>query len=232
MALQHLKIKILEGLDPEYQFTAWINPASYQYTYGIKAGSSSSSSGNLSKPRVEAYAPDSISFKLILDATGLVPPPLPNQAIPRDGIASLINDFMMNIARPYSPKNAVNKSELCQPRVKISWAQLQFICMLSSLSIDYKLFKPDGTPIRAELSTSFTEYRNDASTPGQTASAAVTEDSPKQVNVVEGDSLPGLCDQVYGDASQYILVAQANGLTQFRQLPPGTVLMFPPPTRG
>ena len=187
MTLQHLKIKILEGLNPNYEFTAWINPSSYQYTYGIKAGSSSASSGSISKPRVEGYAPDSVSFKLILDATGLVAPPLPHQSIPRDGVASLINGFLVNIARPYSPKNAKNKAEQRQPKLMISWAQLQFPCIITGLSIDYKLFKPDGTPIRAELSTSFTESRDDQDMPGPTTSAPESVGSSQQINVVEGE---------------------------------------------
>lgn len=228
MALQHLKIQVIEGVDTSYVFTAWVNPSSYQYTYGIKAGTSSSSKGSASSSKIEAYTPDSISFKLLLDATGLIAPPLSNQGIPKDGVVSLINGFLINIARPYTPQSATSKSQQCQPKLNLSWAQLQFSCILMSLSIDYKLFKPDGTPIRAELTCSFSEYRNSQAPEKQTIAVDESPLVPQQVMVMEGDTLPALCDEFYGDARLYRQVAKANGLISFRQLTPGSMLTFPP----
>ena len=200
MALQHLKIQVVEGVDKSYVFTAWINPSSYQYSYGIKAGANSASKGSAPNSKIEAYAPDSISLKLLLDATGLIAPPLPKQGIPKDGVVSLINGFLINIARPYAPKNAKNKRQQCQPKLNLSWAQLQFSCILTSLSIDYKLFKPDGTPIRAELTCSFSEFRESPVPKKQAVAVDETPLAPQQVMVMEGDTLPALCDEFYGDA--------------------------------
>jgi nucleoid-associated protein YgaU len=46
--------------------------------------------------------------------------------------------------------------------------------------------------------------------------------------VKAGDTLPGLCDQIYGDPRLYLKVAAANGLDDFRRLVPGTKVFFPP----
>ena len=228
MALQHLRIQVARETGKEYVFTAWINPFSYSYTYGIQADSSPTSTGNYGEPVPKGRSPGKISFKLILDATGLVAPPLPGQLIPSDGVASLINDFIKNCAGPYEPGSNQSNPKACPPILNLSWAQLQFKCILSGLSVDYKLFKPDGTPIRAELSPSFIEYG--ATAAQQTPAIAVEPPPPmpKLVTVTAGDTLPMLCTRVYGDASLYMLVAMANQLTNFRSLTPGAVLVFPP----
>jgi nucleoid-associated protein YgaU len=46
--------------------------------------------------------------------------------------------------------------------------------------------------------------------------------------VRDGDTLPLLCERIYGDPGYYIDVARFNGLVHFRCLEPGTRLHFPP----
>ena len=46
--------------------------------------------------------------------------------------------------------------------------------------------------------------------------------------VVEGDTLPQLCREIYGSPEHYLRVAQVNGLDDFRDLSPGQELFFPP----
>ena len=43
-----------------------------------------------------------------------------------------------------------------------------------------------------------------------------------------GDTLPGLCREVYGDPRLYLKVAAANGLDDVRGVKPGTAVFFPP----
>ena len=46
--------------------------------------------------------------------------------------------------------------------------------------------------------------------------------------VKQGDSLPALCEQVYGNPRLVAEVARANGLDNFRALRAGMQLRFPP----
>jgi nucleoid-associated protein YgaU len=48
------------------------------------------------------------------------------------------------------------------------------------------------------------------------------------LTVRAGDILPLMCFDVYGSSAYYPQVARVNGLTEFRQLTPGTQLLFPP----
>ena len=97
---------------------------------------------------------------------------------------------------------------------------------LQSLNVTYKIFKPDGTPLRASVKCSFKEYVP------QNLNAAVTEASSPDLThirlVKEGESLPLMCYNIYGDEKLYLEVARANGLTNFRNLQTGQQLFFPP----
>jgi hypothetical protein len=48
------------------------------------------------------------------------------------------------------------------------------------------------------------------------------------ISVVEGNTLPQLCEQTWNDDSYYIQVAQYNELNKFRNLKGGQKLIFPP----
>ena len=98
--------------------------------------------------------------------------------------------------------------------------------MLKSASIAYKLFKADGTPLRATISASFVDAVED-----QTRVALAQDSSPDLTHVRvlrAGETLAGLCQQIYGDPGLYLKVARANQLDSVRQLPAGTRVRFPP----
>jgi len=80
--------------------------------------------------------------------------------------------------------------------------------------------------LRAVITANFTDNADD-----QTRVALAQDQSPDLTHlriVKAGDNLPSLCYQVYGDPGYYLDVASANGIDDFRQLPPGTRIFFPP----
>jgi phage tail protein X len=111
--------------------------------------------------------------------------------------------------------------------LKVVWGTLQVKrCVLKSASIAYKLFRPDGVPLRAVISATFTDNSDDTT---RVAMAEDTSADLTHVRVVKGgDTLPLLCYRIYGDPQQYLFVAAANGLDDFRRLRPGMTLHFPP----
>jgi LysM repeat protein len=53
-------------------------------------------------------------------------------------------------------------------------------------------------------------------------------DLTHQITVKAGDTLPMLCQKVYGDRQMFHEVARVNNLLSFRHIEPGTELIFPP----
>jgi len=115
--------------------------------------------------------------------------------------------------------------------LKVVWGTIQVKrCVLKSAQIAYKLFKPDGTPLRATIQAVFTDAVAD-----QTRVALAQDSSPDLTHVRvlgAGDTLAGLCQQIYGDPHLSLKVARANGLDGFRGVPAGTRVRFPPLAKG
>lgn len=200
-------------------FTVWINPATYTRTRSISYIDRQGPGSNGNSPEFNKVGQESISFDLIFDATGVIAPPIPGMSLPPDGVAGLIDRF--------TSLTATVNGDIHRPNyLKLSWAQLQFQCVLGKLDVSYTLFKPDGTPLRAKLAVNFLSFKSEK----QLALEANlhSPDLTHLVTVLAGDTLPALCHRIYGNSGYYLNVARFNGLANFRQLRPGLQLAFPP----
>jgi hypothetical protein len=200
-------------------FTVWINPASYTHDFTICYSDRQAQGSNGPSPIYNRVGQETISFDLLFDATGVIPPPIPGTPVPSDGVAGLIEAF---VALVVTVKGTIHRPNY----LKLSWAQLQFQCVLSKLNINYTLFKPNGTPIRAKVGVTFLSFASE-----KQLAAEANKSSPDLthlVTVVAGDTLPALCHRIYGSSTYYLKVAAHNRLIDFRELKPGTRLVFPP----
>ncbi len=201
-------------------YSVWINPTSYSYKFGIRYNNRQAQGSNGSSPDFNKVGPDSVSFELLFDATGVIPSPIAGKsAVPTDGVYSQIEAFKALVlsfnGKIHSPNFVI-----------LSWAQLQFRCRLQSMDLNYTLFRPDGTPIRARMSLSFLGFNSEQTLAKQASKAS--PDMTHIVTVVAGDSLPTLCHSIYGSSLYYLRIARFNGLNGFKTLVPGTKLRFPP----
>jgi LysM repeat protein len=194
-------------------YTALINPDKYTQNYEIHFNEEQGIGTSNASIKYKKSAPQGVSFELIFDGTGIL-------SSDRTDVKSEIETFK-KIAYEYN--GDIHKPNYLQ----LIWGKgLNFKCQLTSLSLNYTLFKSDGTPLRAKASVSFKEFQN----PKKIA-AEEKKKSPDMTHewvVRAGDSLPQLAQQIYGDSSQYLKVASFNKLANFRYLIPGTTLYFPP----
>ena len=108
----------------------------------------------------------------------------------------------------------------------LSWGKLLFKCCLTNLSVNYKLFRPDGVPLRATARASFEEFREE-----EQRVREENNNSPDLTHirtVRKGDTLPLMCHKIYGDSDLYLQIAEVNELTNFRNLETGQKIFFPP----
>jgi len=117
-------------------------------------------------------------------------------------------------------------SEHEAPYVQIIYGTYMFEGRLQSLQITHMLFKTNGDPLRSKLSASFissTDPKKQASKQNRQS-----PDLTHSYTVKIGDTLPLLCQEIYKDSSYYLKVAKFNSLVDFRNLEPGTEIIFPP----
>ena len=110
------------------------------------------------------------------------------------------------------------------PIVKIFWGDNTYTVRVNSFKIKYTLFNMVGAPIRAEVSMNAAYFYLE----WKLANKKKSPDLTHLVEVKAGDTLPLMCARVYNNSSYYLQIAKINGLTNFRNLKPGTMLEFPP----
>ncbi len=95
-----------------------------------------------------------MTFDFLFDTTGVIKDASPlslgmlNPLAKPKSVAKEIDDFKQSIM-DYQP-------DLHRPYfLKIIWGTLLFKCVLTNLDIEFKLFKPDGTPVRAVAKCTF-----------------------------------------------------------------------------
>ena len=202
------------------EYSVYINPEKYSHKYKICYTDPQAQGSNGTSPNFNKMAQETVGFELVFDGTGVVPTSLPG-VVPftDDGIAQQLvafKDLVFNYC-----------GNIHEPRyLKLVWGTLLFKCRLRSLDITYTLFKPDGTPLRARANMTCIGFTDE-----QTLAKQAQKCSPDVSHLVivrAGDTLPLMCQRIYGTSLPYREVARVNGLTDFRRLAAGRELLFPP----
>lgn len=196
-----------------------INPSSLSHAHSISYNGERRGEIEQGRTSVESkfagIGPEKVSFSLVFDSSGAVPGPKISVPDEIERLKSLVYDYDGKTHEPNV--------------VRLTWGALQsFEGRMTSLSVDYTVFRPSGEPVRAKIAIEFTSFMTHLQ-----ANLRARRNSPDmthEVVVLDGDTLPLLCERIYGDSSHYREVAEANGLTTFRRLQPGTHLSFKPLT--
>ncbi len=168
-------------------------------------------------------APSDLSLQLIFDGTGVAY--MGGEQARRASRGESVKKDIALLKKLCLQMNGV----LHQPNfLKVSWGDFKFWCRLASLDVTYKLFDESGDPLRAELAVSFVQDRSAKSI--QLEANKSSPDLTHVRTVKGGDTLPLLCNEIYGSPMHYLSVAAENGLNDFRFLQPGQKLRFPPLT--
>ncbi len=214
------KMQIFSYSDEKFQtleetFTALLNPESYSQKYQVKYAEEQSSGTSGMQLKFDKIEPQTMEFEFLFDQTGALAGTEPSQ----NGVEDDINHFKV-LALGYDGN--IHRTRY----LKLVWGTLLFRCCLENLNVTYKLFKPDGTPVRATVSASFKEFMED-----ERRVAGEDSTSPDLTHLRQlqaHDHLPLMVHRIYGDKNYYPQVARFNGLTGIRGLPEGQEILLPP----
>ncbi|MEO8037112.1 MAG: tail protein X [Acidobacteriota bacterium] len=198
-------------------YSVQINPDEYSHNYTIKYNDTSAPGAPGISPGFNRMGQEKVTFTIWFDGTGIVPETPRSQR--GSSIHEQIDAFKSMAFRVQGETHSPNY-------LIINWGTLNFRGRLVSMEITYTMFRPSGEPIRAKCTVSFSSYTSQQELAKEAKKAS--PDVSHLVSVKAGDTLPLLCYRVYGTSVHYAAVARANGLAGFRNLPPGTELVFPP----
>jgi len=128
-----------------------------------------------------------------------------------------------------------DKNNARPPKVEFGWGKfVTFKAVCDSLSIQYTMFKPDGTPIRAQAKLGLTQVEPAVLQGGggplnrHRQNPTTTGFAGLRSHVVrDGDSLMSIAYAAYGDATQWRRIAEANGIDDPVRVKRGTILTIP-----
>jgi LysM repeat protein len=218
------KLKIEGFSDPKFsekitdgEFVTLLNPEKYVAQYKIEQNTTQAPGTSSNASGFNKIAPQEIELDFLFDRTGVIK--YPKETAEDDGVIKDI-ELLKKVVLDYQGEN--HKPNY----VKISWGSLLFKGSLTEMNIEFKLFKPDGTPIRAIAKAKFKEFTEE-----ELRARQENNQSPDltHVRVVkQGDTLPLMSHRIYGDSKYYLEVAKANNLINFRKLKTGQEIFFPP----
>ena len=206
-------------LEAKDSYEALINPETYTLDYKLKFSESGQGQGTSGKQlKYEYTEPEEITFEFLFDDTGIAQDEMDGR--PRVSVVDGIKKFK-DVLIAY-------KGDAHEPRhFKLVWGENSiFKGRVTEVSIIYKLFKPDGTPIRAVAEAKFKSSIEEIKRAAKEDKRSPDLSHVRKVKA--GDTLPLMCYQIYGDPKYYLQVAEVNGLANFRSLKEGMNLLFPP----
>jgi hypothetical protein len=193
------------------EFEAYLNPQEITLAYEMEYDSAQGSGTTNSRMEFKKVKPGDLSLTFFLDGTGA-------------------NGNRIDVQQKIEQFQTITgyNGDIHRPNYLIvAWGTMQIKrCILKSASIAYKLFQSNGVPQRAIITANFSDNSDD-----QTRVAIAQDQSPDLTHlrvIKAGDNLPRLCNEIYGDPLYYLEVARANGIDDFRNLPAGTRVFFPP----
>lgn len=215
------KISLDSGKDA--LFRVMLNPKGYEHKYSISYNKQGALGSTGSDSKFSATNPDNITFEIWLDGSGAVrdysAPPNQSNSKPPPTVKTQLKQLNKVV---YNYDGVDHEPNI----VRLLWGSMIFYGRLDSMNLSYKLFKPNGEPLRALAKLAFSGFVSKAE-----ESLKAKRSSPDLTHFVEvkaGDTLPLLCNRIYSDCSYYLAVAEVNGIDHFRDIRPGQKLYFPP----
>lgn len=199
------------GIPAGPPFIAQFNPESFSVNTEIEYAEASTPEGkDGGEAKFKSVKPRSFSFEFLMDGTGAT-----GASIPVLGQIALFRATVGFIGEIHRPRFLV-----------ITWGSFIATCAVESFSINYKLFHPNGMPLRAVLSANFREHKSNT-----LVDLLMNLSSPDVMHVhdtIEGEHLAYLTNKFYKDQRYYVEVARTNELDNLREIVPGEKLVFPP----
>jgi hypothetical protein len=222
MAMPDGYVKAKLAIEGGETIQALFNPTEFTISKGNNWTFDPIKGTSLPKGKFGGGKPREMQVNLLLD-----------QSLPNDGMSVKdITDKLFKMMDVPSGGRAGGPKSV-PPLVTFQWGEMiPFKAACTSLAVTYQLFEPNGTPIRADVKLSLiqaeTASSKSSNSPGKKGNPTTRSAGGLGVHVVkDGDSLPSIAQDTYGDPNHWRVIAEANGVDNPLHLRRGTPLSLP-----
>ncbi len=195
---------------PEY--SVMFNPETISVKLEVERDNRQGAGTTASSQHFRRTRPQDYRFEFVVDGTGVTTGEIVSVPQNVENFLRVVYDYNSEDHRPNY--------------VMIRYGAVLLKAVLKSVDITYNLFSPNGTPLRAKISTLFascldpnlSEMINSPSSPDLTHKRVVKEQ----------EKLVTMACRIYGSNRFYQEVARANNLDSFREIDKGREIWFPP----
>lgn len=111
--------------------------------------------------------------------------------------------------------------------VQLFWGDTKsFKAVITGLTLKYTYFAANGDPLRATVDINLKQFKDEGQYPLQNPTSG-TRRSERIHRVLPGETLDRISYVVYGDPTQWRLIAHRNGIQDPFRLPAGLALVVP-----
>lgn len=202
--------KTLEETPSGGGYVLTLNPESIKRNRAITIEAGEAGDTGTQVNQYKTYGDETMDLDFYLDCTGAIKGSPMSVDAELTKLQEVIYDFEGDIHKP--------------KYLFVEYGKFNFRCMMTAFNTEYLLFDKNGKTLRAKVHLALKSVK-------QTTVQTTKKSSPDMSHaftIREGDSLPSLCQQVYGKMDYYLQVAAHNGLTNFRELEIGSTIELPP----
>lgn len=202
-----------------------VNPTTYSESYTIEYNTDQAPGNSGSEARYQAQPPGSWEFELLIDGTGVI---REANALSVAMIGSVqAVDVSREVEKIKQAMLVMQEGEHRNYYLKVMWGNRDiFRGSLESLDLTYKLFKPDGTPLRVIAKVRLRPWESDEQRTLREGKQSPDITHERVLSASDRFALMGY--RIYKDSRYYVDVAAFNNLNSFRRIPIGTKVKFPP----
>lgn len=205
----------------DLMFVAPINPETFTKNFKVSVDQQQGHGNEGTEIRYRSTAPEELRLDFILDGTNTMEGYSGKTSdYATTPVSDQLQDFLLCC---YDMNGPIHRPNF----LIVMWgSEVNFRCVLSNVDINYTLFEPDGSPLRAKISATFLHHKS-----REEILAEARPSSPDLTHyqkVKQGDRLDNLSFSVYDDPGFCTQVANYNSLTTIRKLKAGVQLSLPP----
>jgi hypothetical protein len=215
-------VKAKLAIEGGEEIQALFNPTEFTITKGNNWTFDPIKGTSLPKGKFGGGKPREMQVNLLLD-----------QTLPNGGrTVKQITDSLFKMMEVPSGAGG-GAANAVPPLVTFQWGEMiPFKAACTSLTVAFQLFKPNGTPIRADVKLALTQAETASSassnSPGKKGNPTTRSAGGLGMHVVQdGDTLQSIAHRTYGDPNRWRTVAEANGIDNPFTLRRGKALDLP-----
>lgn len=192
-------------------FVAQFNPETLSFTTEFEYAQDNPPAGDDGKEaQFDHIKPSQFSFDFLIDGTGA--------SGERVDVAQRIEEFKKTVGF----YGAIHRPRF----LMLSWGTFIANCVLENYTLNYKLFRPDGTPLRVVITANFKEHKPKAQQELEKNNSS--PDVTHSHEVANREHLWWISNKEYKNPNYYLQVAEKNNLDNLRSLKLGSRLYLYP----